>query len=85
MWQGEGSADEIIKARGLQQMSDSGALESIVDEVIGNSAVQVQQYLEADDAKRKKLLGFFVGQVMKLSKGQANPKMVNQMLAKKLV
>lgn len=85
MWQREGSADEIIEARGLQQVSDSGALESIVDEVIGNSAVQVQQYLEADDAKRKKLLGFFVGQVMKLSKGQANPKMVNAMLAKKLV
>ena len=85
MWQGEGNADDIIAARGLQQVSDSSALESIVDEVISNSASQVQQYLDADDAKRKKLLGYFVGQVMKLSKGQANPKMVNELLAKKLV
>jgi len=44
----------------------------------------VQQYLDADEAKRKKLVGFFVGQVMKLSKGQANPQMVNELLAKKL-
>ena len=46
---------------------------------------QVEQYLAADEGKRKKLVGFFVGQVMKLSKGQANPKMVNELLAKKLV
>jgi aspartyl-tRNA(Asn)/glutamyl-tRNA(Gln) amidotransferase subunit B len=45
----------------------------------------VQQYLAADEAKRKKLVGFFVGQVMKLSKGQANPQMVNELLAKKLI
>ena len=57
----------------------------MVDEVIAGNAAQVQQYLEADDGKRKKLVGFFVGQVMKLSKGQANPKMVNELLAKKLV
>jgi aspartyl-tRNA(Asn)/glutamyl-tRNA(Gln) amidotransferase subunit B len=85
MWQGEGGADSIIEARGLRQVSDSGALERIVDDVIGANAAQVQQYLDADDAKRKKLLGFFVGQVMKLSKGQANPQMVNDLLAKKLV
>jgi aspartyl-tRNA(Asn)/glutamyl-tRNA(Gln) amidotransferase subunit B len=85
MWQGEGSADEIIEARGLQQVSDSGALESMVDEVISGNAAQVAQYLAADEARRKKLVGFFVGQVMKLSKGQANPQMVNQLLAKKLV
>ena len=85
MWQGEGSADEIIEARGLKQVSDSGALESMVDEVISGNAAQVEQYLAADEAKRKKLVGFFVGQVMKLSKGQANPQMVNQLLAKKLV
>ena len=85
MWQGEGSADEIIEARGLKQVSDSGALESMVDEVISGNAAQVEQYLSADEAKRKKLVGFFVGQVMKLSKGQANPQMVNQLLAKKLV
>ena len=85
MWQGEGNADEIIAAKGLQQVSDSGALQTIVDEVLGANANQVQQFLDADEAKRKKLIGFFVGQVMKLSQGQANPKMVNELLAKKLV
>jgi len=85
MWQGEGSADEIIKSRGLQQVSDSSALQSIVDEVLGANPAQVQQYLDADDARRKKLLGFFVGQVMKFSRGQANPQMVNELLTKKLV
>ena len=82
---GEGSADEIIEARDLRQVSDSGALEAMVDEVIAANPAQVQQYLAADVSKRKKLVGFFVGQVMKVSKGQANPQMVNQLLAKKLV
>jgi aspartyl-tRNA(Asn)/glutamyl-tRNA(Gln) amidotransferase subunit B len=85
MWQGEGSADAIIEARGLRQVSDSGALETIVDNVIAANATQLKQYLDADEAKRKKLVGFFVGQVMKLSKGQANPQMVNDLLAKKLI
>jgi aspartyl-tRNA(Asn)/glutamyl-tRNA(Gln) amidotransferase subunit B len=85
MWQGEGSADAIIEARGLKQVSDSGELEAMVDEVIAANAAQVQQFLAADEAKRKKLVGFFVGQIMKLSRGQANPQMVNQLLAKKLV
>ena len=85
MWHGEGEADEIIAARGLKQVSDSGALEAMVDEVIGNNSAQVEQYLAADDGKRKKLLGFFVGQIMKASKGQANPKMINELLTKKLV
>ena len=85
MWLGEGSADEIIEKKGLKQVSDSGALEAMVDEVIANNAAQVEQYLAADDAKRKKLVGFFVGQIMKASKGQANPKMVNELLIRKLV
>ena len=85
MWQGKGSADEIIEKRGLKQLSDSGELETMVDEVIANNADQVAQFLAADDGKRKKLIGFFVGQIMKISKGQANPKMVNELLAKKLV
>jgi aspartyl-tRNA(Asn)/glutamyl-tRNA(Gln) amidotransferase subunit B len=85
MWRGEGSADAIIEARGLRQVSDSGALETIVDEVISANAAQVRQYLDADETRRKKLVGFFVGQVMKLSRGQANPQMVNELLAKKLV
>ena len=84
MWQGEGTADEIIAAKGLQQVSDTGALEAMVDEVIAANTAQVEQYQAADDAKRKKLLGFFVGQIMKASKGQANPQMINQLLAKKL-
>ena len=85
MWQGEGDADSIIAARGLKQVSDSGALEAMVDEVIANNSAQVEQYLAADEGKRKKLLGFFVGQIMKASKGQANPQMVNELLTKKLV
>jgi len=84
MWAGEGSADEIIAARGLKQVSDSGALEAMVDEVIAANAAQVEQYRAADEGKRKKLVGFFVGQIMKASKGQANPQMVNELLAKKL-
>ena len=56
----------------------------MVDEVIANNAAQLEQYLAADDAKRKKLVGFFVGQVMKVSKGQANPQIVNKLLAEKL-
>jgi aspartyl-tRNA(Asn)/glutamyl-tRNA(Gln) amidotransferase subunit B len=85
MWQGEGSADEVIEAKGLKQVSDTGALEAMVDEVIAGNPAQVEQYLAADETRRKKLIGFFVGQVMKLSKGQANPQMVNELLVKKLV
>ena len=85
MCAGEGNADTIIEARGLKQVSDSGELEAMVDEVIASNAAQVEQYLAADDAKRKKLTGFFVGQIMKLSRGQANPRMVNELLLRKLV
>ncbi|MCB1844222.1 MAG: Asp-tRNA(Asn)/Glu-tRNA(Gln) amidotransferase subunit GatB, partial [Halioglobus sp.] len=84
MWQGEGTADEIIAAKGLQQVSDSVELEAMVAEVIAGNPDQVQQYREADDGKRKKLIGFFVGQIMKLSKGQANPQVVNKLLARQL-
>ncbi|MBT4521803.1 MAG: Asp-tRNA(Asn)/Glu-tRNA(Gln) amidotransferase subunit GatB [Halieaceae bacterium] len=84
MWQGEGSADEIIEALGLRQVSDSSALETMVDDVIASNSAQVEQYLVADEGKRRKLIGFFVGQIMKTSRGQANPKMVNEILTKKL-
>ncbi|TGD72088.1 Asp-tRNA(Asn)/Glu-tRNA(Gln) amidotransferase subunit GatB [Mangrovimicrobium sediminis] len=84
MWAGEGTADEIIAAKGLKQVSDSGALEAMVDEVIAANPGQVEQYRAADEGKRKKLIGFFVGQIMKASKGQANPQMVNSLLAEKL-
>ena len=85
MWHGEGSADQIIKEKGLKQVSDSSELEAMIDEIIAANSTQVEQYLAADEAKRKKLLGFFVGQTMKLSKGQANPQMVNKLLTQKLI
>jgi len=84
IWQGQGSADDIIEQRGLKQVSDTGALEGMIDEVIAKNPDQVAQYRAADDNKRKKLSGFFVGQIMKASKGQANPQMVNELLLKKL-
>jgi len=84
LWNGEGSVDEIIDAKGLKQVSDTGAIEAIVDEVIANCPQQVEQYVSAEPDKRGKMVGFFVGQVMKASKGAANPGQVNQVLKKKL-
>ena len=84
MWKGEGDADGIIETKGLKQVSDTGALEKIVADVLAKNPEGVAQYQEADDKKRKKLLGGFMGPIMKASKGQANPGMVNQILAKKL-
>lgn len=85
LWNGEGdSADQVIDQKGLKQVSDSGALESMVDDVIAGSSTQVENYKKADPEKRPKMLGYFVGQIMKASKGQANPKMINDILVKKL-
>ena len=84
IWAGEGSADEIIEARGLKQVSDSGALEQIVAEVLAANQAMVDDYINTDEAKRKKKLGGFMGQIMKASKGQANPQQVNQILLQKL-
>lgn len=84
LWLQEGTADDIIDARGLKQVSDSSELEAMIDTVIAANPAQVEQYRAADDAKRKKLSGFFVGQIMKASKGQANPQMLNTILVKKL-
>jgi aspartyl-tRNA(Asn)/glutamyl-tRNA(Gln) amidotransferase subunit B len=84
MWNGEGDADSIIESRGLKQVSDSGALEKMVDEVIATNMAQVENYRSADPAKQPKMLGFFVGQIMKASKGQANPQQVNKILLDKL-
>jgi aspartyl-tRNA(Asn)/glutamyl-tRNA(Gln) amidotransferase subunit B len=84
MWAGEGDADAIIEAKGLKQMSDTGELEKIVDEVIASKPQEVQNYLNADEKKRKKMMGAFMGPIMAATKGQANPGMVNQILAKKL-
>jgi len=80
MWQGEGSADEIIESRGLKQITDTGAIEAIIDEIIAANPEQVEQFRAGKD----KVLGFFVGQVMKASKGKANPGQVNQLLKQKL-
>jgi len=81
LFKGEGaSADAIIEDRGLKQITDTGAIEGFVDQVIADNPDQVQQYLDG----KTKIVGFLVGQVMKASKGKANPKEVNQMLVAKL-
>ena len=74
------SPDEIIESQGLKQISDDGAIEEIIDIVIKDNAAQVEAYLQGKD----KLFGFFVGQVMKLTQGKANPKAVNTILKEKL-
>ncbi len=84
MWQGEGNADEIIQAKGLKQVSDSGALEKIVADVLDGNPAMVEDFINTDESKRKKKLGGFMGQIMKASKGQANPQQVNQILLQKL-
>ena len=84
MANGEGDADTVIEAKGLKQVSDSGALEKIIDDILANNAQQVDNYRAASDDKRPKMLGFFVGQCMKASKGQANPQQLNELLLKKL-
>lgn len=80
LWNGEGEADDIIEKKGLKQLTDSAAIESLVDEVIRANPDQVAQYR----AGKHKVLGFFVGQVMKASQGKANPGQVNEMLKRKL-
>lgn len=84
MWNGEGTADEIIEKQGLKQVTDTGAIEKFVDDVIANSPAQVEQYQDSPAEKQGKLIGYFVGQVMKLSGGKANPKQVNELLRDKL-
>tara|TARA_R110000868_G_scaffold8205_9_gene42873 strand:+ start:50101 stop:51531 length:1431 start_codon:yes stop_codon:yes gene_type:complete len=80
MFEGQGDADSIIEAKGLKQVTDTGAIEAIVDEVIANNPGQLEQYRGG----KEQLFGFFVGQVMKVSKGKANPQQVNELLKKKL-
>ena len=86
LWNGEGdNADAIIESQGLKQVSDTGALEQMVDEVLANMPDQVAQYQqETDPKKQKKMLGGFMGPLMKASKGQGNPKLFNEILLKKL-
>ena len=80
MWEGKGSVEEIIENQGLKQMTDIDALEGIIDEVVNSNTLQVQQFKDGNS----KLLGFFVGQVMKATNGKANPKQVNKILNDKL-
>lgn len=86
LWESEQeiSVDSIIESKNLKQVSDSGALEKLVAQVIQDNFEQVQNYLSAEDAKKGKMLGFFVGQIMKASQGQANPQQLNQILKQKL-
>ena len=84
MWSKGGSADEIIEAEGLKQVTDTGAIEKIVDEVIANAEKQVEQYKAAEPDKRGKMIGFFMGQVMKATGGKANPGAVTGILKQKL-
>ncbi|MCP5199234.1 MAG: Asp-tRNA(Asn)/Glu-tRNA(Gln) amidotransferase subunit GatB [Gammaproteobacteria bacterium] len=80
MWSEGGLPDDIIEAQGLKQVSDSGAIDAIVDEVIAANPAQVQDYL----AGKEKILGYLVGQAMKASKGKANPAAVSALLVDKL-
>ena len=85
LWQKEGgehqnAADKIIDSKGLKQITDSGAIETIIDEIIANNTAQVEQYRGG----KEQVFGFFVGQVMKASQGKANPAQVNQLLKDKL-
>jgi aspartyl-tRNA(Asn)/glutamyl-tRNA(Gln) amidotransferase subunit B len=80
VWDGEGSVDQVIDKRGLKQISDSGAVEKIVDEVMAASAKLVEDYRSG----KEKAFNALVGQVMKASKGKANPAQVNEILRRKL-
>lgn len=80
MWDGVSSADDVIESRGLKQITDTSAIEAMVDEVIASNRGQFEELKAGKD----KLMGFFVGQVMKASKGKANPGQVNQLMQKKL-
>ncbi len=80
MWAGEGGADDVIEARGLKQITDTGAIEAIIEQVMAGNPAQLEQYRSGKD----KLFGYFVGQVMKATKGQANPALVNELLKKML-
>lgn len=80
MWNGEGSADAVIENKGLKQITDTGEIEAFVDEVIANNPAQFEELKSGKD----KMMGFFVGQVMKMSKGKANPAQVNELIRSKM-
>jgi aspartyl-tRNA(Asn)/glutamyl-tRNA(Gln) amidotransferase subunit B len=80
MWAGEGDADSIIEKKGLKQVTDSGAIEAIIDEVLAANAAMVEEFR----AGKEKAFNALVGQAMKASKGKANPAQVNEVLRRKL-
>jgi len=80
MWNGEGDADQVIEKQGLKQVTDTSAIEAVIDQVIAANPEQLAQYRDGKD----KLFGFFVGQIMKISQGKANPAQVNALLKQKL-
>lgn len=80
MWAGQGSPDDIIEKKGLKQITDSSAIEQIIDGVLADSPAQIEQY----QSGQEKVFGYFVGQVMKATQGKANPKQVNEILRQKL-
>ena len=81
MWKGEGSAEDIIERKSLVQITDDSEIGAIVDMVIEDNPTQVKEYLGG----KSQLLGYFVGQIMKETKGKANPQKVNEILRKKLI
>jgi aspartyl-tRNA(Asn)/glutamyl-tRNA(Gln) amidotransferase subunit B len=80
MMAGQGNPDQIIEAQGLRQVTDSGAIDAMIDEIIAQFPEQLAEYRSGKD----KLFAFFVGQAMKASKGKANPQQLNDLLKKKL-
>ncbi|MBA2655274.1 MAG: Asp-tRNA(Asn)/Glu-tRNA(Gln) amidotransferase subunit GatB [Gammaproteobacteria bacterium] len=80
LWQKEGTPDEIIAKKGLTQITDASAIEKIIDDILASNSEQVEQYRAGKD----KVFGFLVGQIMKETKGKANPAQVNDLLKKKL-
>jgi aspartyl-tRNA(Asn)/glutamyl-tRNA(Gln) amidotransferase subunit B len=80
MWAEERGADEIIDARGLRQITDTGAIEQAIDAIMAANPRQLAEYRAGKD----KLFGFFVGQVMKATQGKANPAQLNELLKRKL-
>tara|TARA_X000000950_G_scaffold271582_1_gene352900 strand:+ start:30946 stop:32418 length:1473 start_codon:yes stop_codon:yes gene_type:complete len=84
IWKGEGTTDVIIKERGFKQLTDTKALNKIVTSVISDNPKMVSDFINADPQRRKKKLGGLMGQIMKRSKGQADPKRANDLLSHKL-
>ena len=71
---------KIVERKGLVQVSDTGAIEKVIDEIFANNAEQIEKY----KAGKTQVFGFFVGETMKAMKGKGNPKIVNEILQKKL-